>query len=241
MQSITRHIITGVLTVIPLFVTVWIVWFVVDMLIWLGRPATFALSGVLRPTMPDAADLLLAGWFQSSLALLLVLVFLYLLGRIANAVVGRRMLRSFDSVVERMPFARTIYGATQTLIRSLGGDGSPTGQRVVLIEFPTDNLRVVGIVTRIFPATEQHPELAAVYVPTTPNPTSGYVEIVPTARLIWLDWTKNDAMAFIVSGGSMTPENLPMKWSPQPDVIPSGARVASARSPAPRKGPARTE
>ena len=241
MQAITRHILTGVLTVIPLFVTVWLIWFVVDMLIALGRPATFALSGVLRPTMPDAADLLLAGWFQSSLALILVLVFLYLLGRIANAVVGRRMLRSFDSLVERMPFARTIYGATQTLIRSLGGDGTPAGQRVVLIEFPTENLRVVGIVTRIFPATEQHPELAAVYVPTTPNPTSGYVEIVPTSRLIWLEWTKNDAMAFIVSGGSMTPESLPMNWVPQPGVIPSDAQAASARSPARRKAPSRTE
>ena len=71
MQSITRHIITGVLTVIPLFVTVWIVWFVVDMLIWTGRPATLALSGMVRPTSPEVADLILAGWFQSGLALLL--------------------------------------------------------------------------------------------------------------------------------------------------------------------------
>ena len=243
MQSITRHIIAGMLTAIPLFVTVWIVWVVVDMLIWLGWPATLALSGVLRPTMPDAADLLLSDWFQSSLALLLVLLFLYLLGRIANAVVGRRMLRAFDRVVERMPFARTIYRATQTLIRSLGGDGSPTGQRVVLIEFPSENMRAVGIVTRVFPATGEQPELAAVYVPTTPNPTSGFVEIVPTSRLTWLDWTKNDAMAFIVSGGSMAPDKAPINW---PDklgvpVIPSNATVASARSPGRRKAPGQTE
>ena len=238
-SSITRHIIAGVLTIVPLFVTVWIVWFVVDMLISLGRPATFALSRVLRPTMPDAANLVLAGWFQSSLALILVLVSLYLLGRTANAVVGRRMLRSFDRVVERMPFARTIYGATQTLIRSLGGDGSPTGQRVVLIEFPSENMRAVGIVTRIFQATEDQPELAAVYVPTTPNPTSGFVEIVPTSRLTWLDWTKNDAMAFIVSGGAMTPDNLPINWPvrPRPPLIPADAQAASARNPAPRTAP----
>ena len=236
MQSITRHIITGVLTAIPLLVTVWIVWFVVDMLIWLGRPATFALSGVLRPTLPDVADLLLAGWFQSSLALALVLIFLFILGKVANAVVGRRLLNTVDRVVEAVPLARTIYSATQTLIRSLGGDGSPTGQRVVLIEFPSENMRAVGIVTRIFPASETQPELAAVYVPTTPNPTSGFVEIVPTSRLVWLDWTKNDAMAFIVSGGSMTPENLPINWITDvgPRITPSDARVASARSPEPQ-------
>lgn len=240
MQAITRQIITGVLTIIPLVVTVWIVWFVVDMLIWAGRPATFALSTALRPTSPELADLLLAGWFQSGLALLITLVFLFLLGRIANAVVGRRMLRVVDRVVEVVPLARTIYGATQTLIRSLGGDGSPTGNRVVLIEFPSENMRAVGIVTRIFPANDEQPELAAVYVPTTPNPTSGFVEIVPTSRLTWLDWTKNDAMAFIVSGGAMAPDNVPINWPDRAGgyrVIPSDEQAASSRKRARRTAP----
>lgn len=241
MQGITRQIIAGVLTIIPLGVTAWILWFAVDMLIWIGRPATFALSGALRPTSADLADLILEGWFQSAVALVLALLFLYLLGRTANAVLGRRLLRAFDRLVEAVPFARTVYGATQTLIRSLGGDGKPTGQRVVLIEFPSEHMRAVGIVTRMFPATENNPELAAVYVPTTPNPTSGFVEIVPTSRLVWLDWTKNDAMAFIVSGGSMAPDNVPINW---PDMPPAGpplslprGKTASARSPEPRKEP----
>lgn len=231
MQSITRSIFTGVLTAIPLFVTAWILWFVVDFLIWLGRPATFALSGMVRPTWPELADLLLETWFQSGLALLIALFFLFLLGRTANAVLGRRFLRSVDRVVEALPFARTIYSATQTLIRSLAGDGTPTGQRVVLIEFPSENMRAVGIVTRVFPAIEGQPELAAVYVPTTPNPTSGFVEIVPTSRLIWLEWTKNDAMAFIVSGGSMIPDDLPIRWPADetPLVIPAAGQVGSAR------------
>ncbi|MEO3385896.1 DUF502 domain-containing protein [Mesorhizobium sp. CAU 1741] len=238
MQGITRHVIAGVLTVIPLFVTIWIVWFVVDMLIWLGRPGTFALSGMIRPTWPDLANLLLETWFQSALALLLALAFLFLLGRIANAVVGRRVLRLFDRAVEAVPLARTIYSATQTLIRSLGGDGKPTGQRVVLIEFPSENMRAVGIVTRVFPATEHNPELAAVYVPTTPNPTSGFVELVPTSRLTFLDWTKNDAMAFIVSGGAMIPESQPIRWpSHGTAVIPPDPQAESSRMPEPPRKP----
>lgn len=159
MQGITRHIITGVLTVIPLFVTVWIVWFVVDLLIWLGRPGTFALSGMLRPTYPEVADILLETWFQSALALLIALLFLFILGRVANAVVGRRVLQSFDRVVESVPLARTIYSATQTLIRSLGGDGKPTGQRVVLIEFPSENMRAVGLSLACFPRATIIPNL----------------------------------------------------------------------------------
>ncbi|MBE0694074.1 MAG: DUF502 domain-containing protein [Aquamicrobium sp.] len=239
MQAITRQIIAGVLTIIPLGVTAWILWFAVDMLIWIGRPATFALSGALSQTSPELAELILEGWFQSCVALFLALLFLYLLGRTANAVLGRRVLRAFDRLVEGVPFARTVYGATQTLIRSLGGDGTPTGQRVVLIEFPSEHMRAVGIVTRLFPATGSNPELAAVYVPTTPNPTSGFVEIVPTSRLVWLDWTKNDAMAFIVSGGAMAPDSVPIAWPDMPPApsIPAGGKIASARSRAPRRAP----
>jgi uncharacterized membrane protein len=102
----------------------------------------------------------------------------------------------------------------------------------VLIEFPSENMRAVGIVTRMFPPVDGQPELAAVYVPTTPNPTSGFVEIVPTSRLVWLDWTKNDAMAFIVSGGSMIPDNVPVRWpvdDGKPVLTPSAGQVGSAR------------
>lgn len=208
MQMLTRYIITGVLTIIPLWVTVWVVWFAADLLIRVGRPIVVGFSRALRPTSTDLADLLLAGWFQSTLALLIALALLALLGRVANAVMGRRLLRFINRTIDAIPLARTVYGATHTLVEALRGDGTPGGQRVVLIEFPTPQMRAVGIVTRIFPATEDREELAAVYVATTPNPTSGFVEIVPTSRLIWIDWTKNEAIAFIVSGGAMAPDSI---------------------------------
>lgn len=236
MQSFSRNIIAGVLTVIPLSVTVWIVWFIIDILIWVGRPPTLALARALRPTSPQVSDLLLAGWFQSIMALLVAVLILYLAGRATNAVIGRRILRIMDRIVEAVPVARTIYGATQTLVRSIGGgNGTPSGNRVVLIEFPGTHMRTVGLVTKVFKATEDQPELAAVYVPTTPNPTSGYVEIVPTSRLTWLDWSKNEAMAFIVSGGAMSPDTIPIKWvaeDEQPQNRKGGVSAASSASPA---------
>ena len=230
MQSFSRHIIAGVLTVIPLGVTVWIVWFIFDILIWLGRPATLALARAIHPTAPQFSDLLAAGWFQSAIALMMALIILYAVGRATNFVIGRRMLRFMDRIVEAVPVVRTIYGATQTLVRSIGGgNGTPAGNRVVLIEFPGPHMRTVGLVTKVFPATDDQPELAAVYVPTTPNPTSGYVEIVPTSRLTWLDWSKNEAMAFIVSGGAMSPDTIPIKWVDD-DVRPEEAGGLTAAS-----------
>ena len=230
MQGVTRHIFAGVLTVIPLWVTVWVVWIVVDLLIGTGRPFVVGLARAVRPTFPGAAELLLSGWFQSALALVVALLLLDLLGRTANAVVGRRILRAVNRVIDRIPLARTVYGATRTLVDALGGEGAAGGERVVLIEFPTPEMRAVGIVTKIFPATPEREELAAVYVATTPNPTSGFVEIVPTSRLVWLDWTKNEAISFIVSGGAMAPDDIQFAVDPRRAPPASHTR---ARPPAP--------
>jgi uncharacterized membrane protein len=210
MERLRRNILAGLLTVIPLWITIWIMWFILGYIIFLGRPLVFALARGIRPYADDAADLLTQGWFQSAIAILIVLAGLYLIGAATNAVIGRRILRAVDRLIDRVPLAKTIYGATRTLIDSVKG-GPQGGQRAVLIEFPTPEMRAVGFVTATFHAADTGEELAAVYVPTTPNPTSGYVEIVPTKRLVWLDWSVNDAMSFIVSGGAMTPKGIRMR------------------------------
>lgn len=203
MDRIRRNLLTGLLTIVPLWITVWVIWFVLDLLVRTGRPLAVAVARSLRPESEALADLILSDVVQSILALLIVLLLLYLLGAAAQAVIGRRILRLFDQVIERLPIAKTIYGATRTLIESVR-IGTPNGQRVVLIEFPMHDMRAVGFVTATFRAADTGEELAAVYVPTTPNPTSGYVEIVPVSRIVWLDWSTSDAMQFIVSGGALT-------------------------------------
>ena len=146
--------------------------------------------------------------------------------------VGRRLLRRVDRLMNTVPLARTIYGASRTFIDSFNTESPQGGQRVVLLEFPTPEMRAVGFVTATFHASDTGEELAAVYVPTTPNPTSGYVEIVPTARLVWLDWTTNDAMSFIVSGGAVTPKSLMMK----PESSRRRQGLPDGRSPATSQG-----
>ncbi|MEO5566110.1 MAG: DUF502 domain-containing protein, partial [Luteimonas sp.] len=82
-------------------------------------------------------------------------------------------------------------------------------QRVVLIDFPHDKMKSVGFVTRVLREHGTGRELAAVYVPTTPNPTSGYLEIVPVENITPTDWTVDQAMSFIISGGAVSPETIP--------------------------------
>jgi uncharacterized membrane protein len=81
-------------------------------------------------------------------------------------------------------------------------------QRVVLIDFPSPEMKTIGLVTRVLKDARTGEEVAAVYVPTTPNPTSGYLEIVPVSKLTPTDWSVDQAMAFIISGGAKSPESL---------------------------------
>jgi uncharacterized membrane protein len=123
-------------------------------------------------------------------------------------VIGQRALRAFEALIDRIPLARTVYGSARQLLDLL--QTKPDGtQRVVLIDFPHRDMKSVGLVTRVIREQGTGRELAAVYVPTTPNPTSGYLEIVPVELLTPTDWTVDQAMSFIISGGAVAPESVP--------------------------------
>jgi len=202
-----RYLLAGVLTLIPLWVT-WIVFeFIFRQLSRLGMPWVRALARALEANYPDLARWMVAPWFQTVLAVLVTLVALYLLGWATSRVVGRRMLGLVERLLHTIPMVQTIYGGVKKLIGAL--QQKPDGvQRVVLIDFPSPELKTVGFVTRILRDRTTDQELAAVYVPTTPNPTSGYLEIVPVERLVSTDWTFDEAMTFIISGGAVAPDHI---------------------------------
>lgn len=206
-QLAQRYILTGIFTCIPIWLTWVVVRFLFGLLSEIGTPWALQFSKALQQTKPDVAIWLAHPWFVSSLAVLLTLVALYLLGWATTRVLGRKLLHAFDSVVGRIPFAEKIYGSTKKLLASLQKEPDRI-QRVVLIDFPSESLKTVGFVTSTFPDSQTGEELAAVYVPTTPNPTSGYLEIVPVKKLIPTEWTLDDAMTFIISGGAVAPKSL---------------------------------
>ena len=225
---IQRYLITGLLTFIPLWLT-WIVFeFVLRQLSKLSSPFVGALARITERVAPMVGLALDREGIRFVLAVVLTIIFLYVLGWLANRVVGRRLLGVVDDLMARIPLVQTIYGGTKKLLAVL--QTKPEGaQRVVLIDFPNEHMKAVGFVTRILREAGTGRELAAVYVPTTPNPTSGYLEIVPVDRMVQTDWTVDQAMAFIISGGAVAPENLPPS---------SGGAAPTAPPPAPAAGPA---
>lgn len=206
-QSVGRYIVIGVITAAPLIVTWLIVDFLFGQLSRIGRPWVRTISRAVAPEHPLLAVWLQNETFLSILAAMTILAALWALGWMTTRVVGRRLIGVFERLIGMIPFVDKIYQATKRFLTVAGS--SPEGERrVVLINFPSPELKAVGLITRVLRDKETGEELAAVYVPTSPNPTSGYIEIVPMRDVTFTDWTFDQAMAFIVTGGSNAPETI---------------------------------
>lgn len=203
-----RWFLSGLLTLLPIWLT-WIVFaFVFGLLSDLGKPFVGPLLGGVAALFPNALGWVDEGWVLTALSLVATLVFILGVGFFARQLVGQRALEAFEAVIGRIPLAKTIYGSARQLLDIL--QTKPGGaQRVVLIDFPHKDMKVVGFVTRTLFEEGTGRELAAVYVPTTPNPTSGYLEIVPVEHLVLTDWSVDQAMTFIISGGAVAPDTVP--------------------------------
>ena len=210
--SLQRIFLTGLLTLLP----IWLTWVVVKFVFVLLSDASRPLIGPLLHNLSlshAAWGWLDQVWVQTALALLATLGVILLSGVMARRVVGQRLLRWFEALVGRIPLASTIYGSARKLLDILQTQPDGT-QRVVLIDFPHREMKSVGFVTRILREHGTGRELAAVYVPTTPNPTSGYLEIVPVEKLTPTDWSVDQAMSFIISGGAVAPDSIPFSVNP---------------------------
>jgi uncharacterized membrane protein len=211
-----RYIVIGFFTVAPLWVTWLVVDFVFGLLARTGAPALRGIASGLRPLSETLADSLLNPFAQYVLAALLTLALLYGVGLLTALVLGRRLIALMERQLERVPLVQSIYGATKRFLSGLQKPPVST-QRVVLIAFPSPEMKAVGLVTRVMRDPDTGCELAAVYVPTSPNPTSGYIEIVPLADVVQTDWTVEEAMAFVMTGGTNAPDELRFSNPPRCD------------------------
>ena len=200
--------IAGLLTLLPIWLTWVVVKFVFVMLSNLSRPLIDPILQTLATTAPDALSWLAQSWVKTAIGLVATLGVILAAGWLTRRMLGQRLLRWFEALTKRVPLANTIYGSSRKLLDIL--QTKPDGtQRVVLIDFPHTEMKTLGFVTRVMREQGTGRELAAVYVPTTPNPTSGYLEIVPVEKMTPTDWTVDQAMSFIISGGAVAPDTIP--------------------------------
>ncbi|MCZ6816569.1 MAG: DUF502 domain-containing protein [Planctomycetota bacterium] len=220
-KSIRGRIVAGVLLIIPLAVTAILIRYIyqaalsvgVWLVYWVSKAIFFAfrLQGSVPPIDPDEA-----GWKQISVAIGLTILMLYLLGSLGTNVVGRRIIDLAESLVERIPFVDIIYGAIKRMVQALSGAGNPDEEekRVVLVNFPDAAMRAIAFMTNEIVDVNSGQRYATVYVPTTPNPTSGYMEIVPIEQVTETDLTMEQALSMILSGGATAPPEIRLSKRP---------------------------
>lgn len=221
--KVSATLVVGAITVAPLALTLWVLWLVLKVAALLGGLITAPIASLLGLA---GAEVHPVQW--GILNVLVAATALIVIGTLAKGVLGRMVGEAIAGLITRIPVGNMVYGSARKLIATFHG-APDTTKNVVLIEFPSAEMRCVGLVTKRFRAQDTGEELAAVYVPTTPNPTSGYVEIVPVDRLVWLDWTVNEAMQFIVSGGAISPDAVPFRQT--------GIPVPPPPTPAPNPAP----
>lgn len=201
------NLLAGLLTITPL-IAVWLVFnFFLDVLSRFGRPLADALTEFVRQHLPGAAYWLADPGVRWAVSVVVALLALYSIGAVASRVIGQRLIALFERIITRIPLVETIYSSVKKLVDVLqqrpGSD-----QRVVLIEWPRDGLKTVGFVMRSFHDAGTGEEMAAVYVPSALNPTSGFLEILPVSKLVFSDIATDQAMTMIISGGAIVPERM---------------------------------
>ncbi len=203
-----RLFLSGLLTLLPIWLTWIVIKFVFVLLSDISTPWVAPLAQQIAAWFPNSLGWINVGSVQATIAMAATIGLILIVGWLARRVVGQRMLTWVEALVRRIPLANVIYSSARKLLDIL--QTKPDGtQRVVLIDFPHPEMKSVGFVTRVIREQGTGRELAAVYVPTTPNPTSGYLEIVPLDKLTPTDWTVDQAMSFIISGGAVAPDTIP--------------------------------
>ncbi len=196
-----RYLVAGLLVWVPLGITLWVLHFLVT---------TLDQTLLLFPEVarPDA----LIGFHIPGFGVLLSFGILLLTGVIAANFFGARLIRFWEGVFGRIPVVKSIYSSVKQVSDTLLSDSGNAFRKALLVEFPHENAWTIAFLTGTPAAavaahlSEEH---VSVYVPTTPNPTSGYFIIVPKSRVRDLDMTVDEALKYVISMGVVAPRGLP--------------------------------
>ena len=219
-----RHLqsvfIGGFVVLIPLLVTLYILSFIYHFATGFSYPVakwmlTSDIFGRFGPIDTSRA----ASYLAPVLAILLTAGFIYLIGVLSTFVIGRRILNIVDRFVENLPLLKGIYGTTKQVIGVFRQSGGGAGfQRVVLVEFPRIGLWTIAFVTNEITDTSRGEKYVTIFIPMTPHPTSGFFQMVREHEVRNTDWTVDQGIKIVLSGGLLAPNELNFGDSPAPVV-----------------------
>ena len=192
-----RYLVAGLLVWVPLGITIWVLHFLVT---------TLDQTLLLFPESAQPDRLL--GMHIPGFGVLLSFAILFLTGVIAANFFGARLIRVWESLLGRIPVVKSIYSSVKQVSDTLLSDSGNAFRKALLVRFPhQDSWSIAFLTGTPAPAVAEHlgEEHLSVYVPTTPNPTSGYFVIVPKSKVRELDMTVDEALKYVISMGVVAP------------------------------------
>jgi uncharacterized membrane protein len=208
-----KYFLTGLIILLPLAVTIAIIVFIINFL-------TQPFIGLVSPLLKDLPFMKHGFLFltpeqiiiYTSKLLILILLFFFTvgLGMITRWFFIHALLNLSDKILHRIPIVNTVYKTTQDIIKTLFASDRNTFKQVVMVPFPRENTFVLGLIASESPADcskAAHEELISVLVPTTPNPTTGFLLMYPKKALIYIDIRPEDAIKYIISCGVIIPNS----------------------------------
>lgn len=194
MQKIKSNLLAGIATIVPLALTVYVLQVTIELTIWIGGTVAEPLERFVNVTFPGF------GLLSSLVGLLIVFLALFIFGGLARNVFGKRVVKWVEDIFKKIPLVDSIYGTTKQLIETVSGSNNDSFKKVVYIEYPRKGMWTLGFVTS--ESTNQaNEEFYHLFVPTTPNPTSGFFLIIAKEDTTPADIDVEEAFRMIVSSG----------------------------------------
>lgn len=202
-QDLKNDLIAGLLVVIPLATTIWLSYLMAN---W----AIKFLTKIPKQINPfDGLNPILTNFLNFFVGLAAPLVFILLIGLMARNIAGRWLLDVGERILQAIPLAGSVYKTLKQILETLFQDSQTKFRRVVLVEYPRQGLWTMGFVTGKVSGVIQDnfpQKMLSVFVPTTPNPTSGWYVIVPEDEVKTIPLSIEDAFKVLISGGIVSPD-----------------------------------
>lgn len=203
---VRRHLVAGLIVIAPVGITAYVLWVIFQ---WLDQLLGRFLYPALGVSIPG-------------LGLLALLALLIVVGWLAERALGARALAWWNAFLERIPIARRIYSASNRIVRTVLGEEQRFFRNVVMVEYPAEGRWSIGFLTADAPPAmrRQVPDGVTVFVPTTPNPTTGFLAVLPRDRVVTLSMSLEDAFTYILSAGAVAPEEIAARAVPAAEAPP---------------------
>jgi uncharacterized membrane protein len=202
-----KYFLTGLITLLPLTLTLWIVVTVID---FLTKPFMGAVKKLLisYPSLSHYIPNPLFKGFSEFVILIALVFFTFFLGLVARKIFFNQILRLGDRLLHKIPFVNKVYKTSKDIISSFFNNSQQSFKQVVMLPFPKKGSYCLALIISESPATcsqVQGEDLITVFIPTTPNPTSGYLILTKKSDLIFLKMSSEDAIKYVVSCAVIQP------------------------------------